>query len=114
MTYLKNLLTGEAAATIAGFQLCNENYFEALELLRATYGNTQMIINNHLAELLNFDAVTDVNDIQGLRKLYNHIETQIRSLKALGEDFTAFGTVLVPVLMSKIPAEIALIVNRIF
>ena len=41
MAYLKNLLTGNVAAAKAGCQPCNENYFEVLELLKATYGNTQ-------------------------------------------------------------------------
>ena len=33
-----------------------------------------MIINKHLEELLNFHVITDLNNTQGLRILYNHIE----------------------------------------
>lgn len=46
--------------------------------------------------------------------MHKQIQTQIRSLKELAEDFKIYGTVLMPVPMSIISSEIALIVNRIF
>ena len=42
------------------------------------------------------------------------MEVQIRSLKNLGEDLETYGTLLIPILMSKIPQEINLIINRRF
>ena len=56
-----------------------------------------MIINKNLAELINFYVITDLNDPHNFRILYNHIETKIHGLKALG-DFKTYGTILVCVL----------------
>ena len=42
-----------------------------------------MVTNSHFAKLVNIVPVTDLNGIQGFKKLYNNIKTRIRSLKAL-------------------------------
>ena len=44
-TYLKGFLKDTALSTIEGFPLTNDNYANALELLRQRYGNTQLVIN---------------------------------------------------------------------
>ena len=43
-TYLKIYLEKEAARTIQGFSLTNENYCEAIKLLKERFGNKQLII----------------------------------------------------------------------
>ena len=100
-TYLRQYLEGPAQETIGGFKLCGENCKDALKLLKETYGNPQIIINTHIQNLINFEAVHDKDDVDSLRTLYNHLEVQIRSLKNLGEDLETYGTLLIPILMSK-------------
>ena len=73
------LFRSPAQETIGGFKLCGENYKDALKLLKETYGNTQIIINTHIQNLINFEAVHDIDDVDSLRALYNHLEVQIRS-----------------------------------
>ena len=41
--YLRCFLDGEASHAIAGLSLTNENYKEALDLLKNRYGNPQLI-----------------------------------------------------------------------
>ena len=45
LKYLQNSLIGEAAQTIAGPQITNENYKEATDLLKKKFGNKQIILS---------------------------------------------------------------------
>ena len=53
-------------------------------------------------------------DIKELRGLYDTVETQVRSLHSLGLDEKNYGSLLIPVIMSKLPQEIKLIITRQF
>ena len=79
--YLHSYLEGEAFRTIQGIKLTDKNYPEALEVLRKRYGNKQRIISAHMNELLNMKKVERDRDLQGLRRLYDDIESHVRSCK---------------------------------
>ena len=49
-----------------------------------------------------------------LRCLYDEVEKQVRSLNCLGVNSDNYGPMLVPVLFSKIPEELKLIISRKF
>ena len=53
-------------------------------------------------------------EIRSIRRLYDTIESHIRSLKTLGVESESYGSLLVPVIMNKIPEEMRLIVSRNF
>ena len=114
MTYLKNVVIGSAAATIAGFKLSNENYTQAVTLLHERYDNKQLQVSSHMNNLLRLQPITTLREVDALRDLYNKVETQIRSLENLGIDSTKYGPLLIPVLLSKIPDELNLIISRQF
>ncbi|GBM84851.1 hypothetical protein AVEN_19847-1 [Araneus ventricosus] len=82
-SYLKGLLGGSAANAINGFTLSDENYDQALNLLKQRFDREELVINAHMAKLLNLLPVNDSNNIYGLRKLYDTVEVQIRSLESL-------------------------------
>ena len=46
-SYLSSLLKGPAGDCISGLKLTSENYKEAVELLKARFGNTQLLINRY-------------------------------------------------------------------
>ncbi|XP_070567303.1 uncharacterized protein [Ptychodera flava] len=50
-TYLRSVLTDEAARTISGLALTNSNYDHALELLIERYGQNHLIIDAHMTAL---------------------------------------------------------------
>ena len=54
MNYLKGLLDGPAASTIAGLALSSASYSIAVKLLHAhaRFGNCQLVINSHMESLL--------------------------------------------------------------
>ena len=81
--YLHSLLDGTAAEAIAGLALTSSNYEEAVKLLRKRFGNKQQQISKHMDVLLQLDGVNSSLDIKGLRHLYDKVEAQVRSLKAL-------------------------------
>ena len=65
-------------------------------------------------KLLNLDATSNFVDIKELRTLYNNIEVQVRSLRGIGLEEKRYGPMLAPVIMSKLPQEIKLILTRKF
>ncbi|GBM01529.1 hypothetical protein AVEN_202404-1 [Araneus ventricosus] len=111
-SYLKGLLGGSAANAINGFALSDENYYQALNLLKQRFGREELVINAHMAKLLNLLPVNDSNNIYGLRKLYDTVEVQIRSLESLKVTSGMFGHLLYPILIKLIPEDLALAFHR--
>ena len=114
MNYLRSLVEGPAAAAIKGLPLISENYTSAREILEQRYGNKQLIISSHMDNLLKLPVVSFVNNVKGIRQLYDKTEIHIRCLQALGVEAEQYGSLLVPVLLSKVPQELRLIISRKF
>jgi hypothetical protein len=55
--------------------------------------------------LLNLDPVVTTS-AKALHRLYDRVEGNVRGLKSLGVDLTTYGSILAPVLLSKLPDEI--------
>ena len=109
--YLNSLLEGTAALTIQGLTLTAANYDSAIELLKKRFGNTQQIISTHMEELLRLPVCTGER-AQPLRRLYDKLMVYIQGLRSLGIETTQYGSVLVPVLMSKLPDGARLSIAR--
>ena len=114
MNYLINLLDGEAASTVKGLPLCNNNYEVSLKMLQDRYGDQQVLISSFMNKLLNLEPTSSLSDVTELRKLYDEIETQVRCLNSLGLDEKNYGAMLVPVVMAKLPQAVKLIISRQF
>ena len=100
---MRSLLEKTAYEAIAGLSLSSVNYHEAIEILKRRFGNPQIIISRHMEILLNLPAVSGDYDLKGLRHLYNEVETNVRSLRALGVDQDTYGMMLTSVLLTKLP-----------
>ena len=114
MNYLRSLVEGPAASAIKGLSSTSENYQSAREILEQRYGNKQLIISSHMDNLLKLPVVSSVSDVKGIRQLYDKTEIHIRGLQALGVNAQQYGSLLVPVLLSKVPQELKLIISRKF
>lgn len=110
--YLKSFLESTAAESIAGLTLTSANYDEAIATLKARFGNTQLIVNKHMDALLHLSSVMSHHDLKGLRRLYDSVETHVRGLRALGVPAESYGTLLISILMNKLPPEIRLVASR--
>ena len=100
--YLKTLLEGPAASAIAGFSLTKENYETALKLLKDRYRNYS---NKRLPRI---NAALESTP----RDLYDTIETHIRSLANLEIPSEFYGTILIPMILAKLPREMRLLISR--
>eukprot|EP00731_Ephydatia_muelleri_P027563 Em0019g436a len=110
--YLHSLVDGIAAEAIAGLALTSSNYEEAIALLKKRFGNKQQQISKHMEILLHLEPLASPHNTRGLRHLFDKVEAQVRSLKALGVDPTSYGSLLSSILLSKIPQELCLIISR--
>ena len=111
-TYLKGLLGGEASTAIAGLSLTQGNYGVAIEILKKRFGDEQKIISAHMEILLKLTPVHNGKETGKLRKLYYEIEVRIRGLQSMGIQADSYGTLLVPVLLSKLPDDVKLEISR--
>lgn len=111
LNYLVSLLEGPAYKALQGLDVTDENYGHAIEILKTRFGRTQQIISAHMTELLNLQNFSNdrTND---LRSIYDNINVHIRGLESLGVSSERYGCLLVPVIMKRMPNEIALQVAR--
>ena len=104
MNYLNGMLKGEAARAISGLPLTEENYKKAIELLKERFGKPQILTNAYMESLSKIDAPPA--DTKNLRTFYDTCEANIRGLEALGVKTETYGSLLIPILLKKIPEEI--------
>ena len=81
--YLRTFLEGETMHTISGLSLTNDNYNEALNLLKNCFENNHVIISAHMNTLVKLTSVNNEN-VKTLRKFYDDTESHVRSLSTLG------------------------------
>ena len=111
-TYLKSLVDRSAKESISGLSLSADNYKEAIAILQKRFGNKQRFIAKHMDILLNIEQITSPNNVLGLRRLYDKVESNVRALGALRVAQESYGTMLSSVLVKKLPQEIRLMVSR--
>ena len=56
-----------------------------------------------MKKFLSLEKVKDVRNISELRKMFDTIEIQIRSLENLSVDENMYGSILIPILLEKLP-----------
>ena len=101
--YLRAQVTDEAAKSIAGFPLTNDNYEHSIALLKERFGQPQKIVNAHMQPLLFLPNPS--NNMTSLRSFHDSVENHIRGLSALGQSRDSYGTLLVPIILGKLPVE---------
>ena len=110
--YLWSLLDRSAHDAITGLTLSSANYQQAIEILRKRFGNKQVIITKHRDTLMSMEPISSDRHLKDLRRLYDHTETHVRSLKLLGIEAASYGALLSLVLLAKLPPDLRLIVSR--
>ena len=95
--YLTSFLCKSAHDTIFGLTPTNQNYLEAVQLLKNRCGNPQLLINTYMEQFVQLDKIEKSNDIICLWMFYNKLEITIRNLKSLNIEPSAYGSLLIPV-----------------
>jgi hypothetical protein len=109
--YLNSLLEGAAARAIQGLSLTSANYEHAIALLKERFGKPQRVITSHMDELLKIPSCNKDNP-SSLRYVYDKISIHVRGLESLGVSADQYGSLLIPIIMDKLPSEIKLQVAR--
>ena len=104
LSYLRAQLRGEASRVIAGFQLTNASYVDSVRLLQERFGQSYKQIDAHMQALIDLPGPT--NSLSSIREFYDATESHIRSLSALGKAEDSYGSLLVPIILSKLPGKI--------
>ena len=110
--YLRGFLEGPAKATIAGLSLTGANYKCAVDLLKKRFEKKNEVQRAHINELINLPAVYRERDTHRLRKLYDSCEAHNRALRALGVSEESYSTIVVPIIMEKLPEQFRLAITR--
>ena len=105
-SYLKSLMEGSAASCIQGLTLSEANYDAAITMLQERFGRPQQIITAHMEELLRIGSTGDRPS--SLRSTFDKIMVHVRGLGSLGIGSEQYGSLLIPVIMSKFPNEVCL------
>ena len=109
--YLNSLLEGPAARAIQGLPITSQNYDHAVELLKERFGKPQQIISAHMDEILKIPSATG-DRTAPLRFMYDKVSVHVRGLSSLGVSADQYGSLLIPIIMSKLPSEIRLQIAR--
>ena len=105
--YLNSLLEGTAFKTVQGLTLTDPNYDSAIQMLKERFGSPQQIISAYMEGLLKVTNCT--GDRPGsLRAVYDKIMVHVRGLETLGVTSEQYGSLLIPVIMTKFPSDIRL------
>ena len=103
--YLVSLLEGTASRAIAGLPITEENYDAAVDIIKKRFGKPQQLISAHMDELLKISTCPTDKPYQ-LRYLYDKLNVNIRGLEALGVKASQYESLLIPIIMAKLPPEI--------
>ena len=103
LSYLRAQLNGEATMVIAGLPLTNANYQHSVSLLKERYGQPHKLISAHVQALL--ELPKPINKLTSLQLFHDTVEGHIRCLQSLGKSPDALETLLVPIMLGKLPEE---------
>ena len=111
--YLTASLSGSPAAAIRGLRVTNDNYAEAVSILKERFGDKNRIISAHLEDLMKLPDVSEKEDnIVAMRRFCDELESHSRSLGCLGVEPDTYGTMLALVVMGKLPQSWSLLISR--
>ena len=102
--YLKAQLQGDAAQAIPGLPLTEPNYSHSITPLKKRYGQPEKLINAHTHALIELPGPT--NELLTLQLFHDITENHIRGLASLGVSKASYSTILVPIILGKLPVSI--------
>ena len=102
--YLKSNLSGDAALLLRSFQITDDNYEEAWNLLCERFDNKRYIIDCHLKALFNLPSLTQESSF-GIRRILDTALENVRALEALKIPVEGWDAILVYMINAKLDNE---------
>ena len=84
MSYLKACLDDPASTTIANLSIIGDNYRPAVETLKGKYGQSGLLEEAHMAALKATQGVSNVRDVNKLKRFYDDVDSHFKALLILG------------------------------
>ncbi|KAI9560589.1 hypothetical protein GHT06_011537 [Daphnia sinensis] len=104
--YLKEYLKGEAYLFVENLELTDANYAIAIDELKKTYGQKDVLIDAHLNKSDTLQPVKDANDFAALKIFYLNVQSHINALETLGVARNTFGRLLGSRLIKLVPHKL--------
>ena len=108
--YLNSLLEGRALRAVQGLPVTEGNYQSAVDILQQRFGKSQAIISAHMEELMKILACGDKPS--QMRYVYDKVSVHVRGLESLGVNSEQYGSLLIPVIMAKLPSDVRVQIAR--
>ena len=105
LNYLFSLLEGQALRAIKGLAITESNYQAAIDILHERFGKSQQIISGLMDELLKIPPCIGDKASQ-LRFVYDKLNVNVRGLETLGVKSDQYGSLLILVIMAKLPSDV--------
>ena len=83
--------------------MSNSNYEHSVDLLKGRYGQPEKLIKAHIQALLN--TLKLVNKLASLLSFHDAVEGHVRCLDSLGKSPDSLETLLVRIMLGKLPEE---------
>ncbi|GBM38066.1 hypothetical protein AVEN_40947-1 [Araneus ventricosus] len=112
---IQSTLKGSRAREVVeSFPPSAENYTQAIECLKERFGREDVLVEVYVRELLSLVLNNVFNNEHKLPliKLYDRIETQLRSLQMLGVTSDKYASMLYPLIESCLPIDLLRIWER--
>ncbi|KAH7961517.1 hypothetical protein HPB52_009524 [Rhipicephalus sanguineus] len=97
--YLLTYLTGAAKRAIEGITLADNNYEIAVTTLKERFGRQELLVNEHIDQLLALSPVRSSKEVEKLRVLHDTVRFRVCALEGLGVPPNQYTVVLNRVLM---------------
>ena len=111
-SYLRHFLEDSARKVISGLELTAVNYKEAIKLLEKRFAKPEIIKNAHINSIIKAPTIFNERSVGRIRELLDLVENHHRGLQALKVDEASYSSILVPVVMDKIPSPVRLSMIR--
>ena len=106
--YLRSLLKGEALLTIEGLPMTDMNYSTVFQQLKYQFERPEKIIDAHIKQLEHMPRVNNLLDVEALRHLFLHLQSNNDALENLGVLQNTYTTILRTKVMRRLPSELQL------
>lgn len=110
--YLMTYLTDHAKRAVEGIRLSDQNYELAVRTLQDRFGRRDILIDDHIDQLLNLPVINTSSDVAKLRQLHDAIRFRTTSLEGLEVPPSSYAVVLHRVLMRCLPADLAILYRQ--
>ncbi len=100
-----DLLDGSVHRIVAGLELTEENYENAIDTFKKRLGNKQRIISAHMLALLKLQECPS-DKVTQLHFIHDKIKVHVRGLESLSMSQESYGGLLIPIIMHRMPSKI--------